>query len=125
VKDLGERAERLGKGETLKKRSETLAEKLTTVEEKLINPQIKANEDDLNYEPKLDHELTYLAGVVASADAAPTAASHQYYDDLKKRLAAVFSEFNGLLEGDVAEFTRAVEASGLPRIVPAPKIEKQ
>jgi photosystem II stability/assembly factor-like uncharacterized protein len=125
VKDLGERAERLGKGETLKKRSETLAEKLTAVEEKLINPQIKANEDDLNYEPKLDHELTYLAGVVASADAAPTAASYQYYDDLKKRLAAVFAEFNGLLEGDVAEFTRAVEASSLPRIVPAPKIEKQ
>src|SRR5262249_15273031 len=124
VKDLGERAERLGRGDPLKKRSEPLAEKLTVLEEKLINPQIKANEDDLNYEPKLDHELTFLAGVVASADAAPTAASLRYYDDLKKRLAAVLAEFKTLLDGDVAEFNRAVEASGLPRVVAAPKIEK-
>ena len=34
-------------------------------------PQIVADEDDLNYEPKLDHHWVYLAGIVGSADAKP------------------------------------------------------
>ena len=48
-------------------------QELTAIEEKLINPQIKANEDDLNFLPKIDHEFTNLAGEVGSADAKPTA----------------------------------------------------
>ena len=47
--------------------------KLTAVENELTNPEIVADEDDLNYEPKLDHDFAYLAGIVASADAKPTA----------------------------------------------------
>ena len=124
VKEIGDRAERLGKGDALKKQAAAVAAKLTTIEEELINPQIKADEDDLNYEPKLDHELTYLAGVVASADAAPTASSLLYYEGLKKRLAAAFAEFQGVLDKDIVDFDRAVAASGLPRVAPAPKIEK-
>ena len=108
----------------MKKRGDALVEKLTTVEEKLINPQIKANEDDLNYEPKLDHDLTNLAAVVASADAKPTVASVKYYADLKTRLAAVFEEFRTLEQRDLAEFNKAVDAAGLPRVAAAPKIEK-
>jgi len=124
VKEIGDRAQRLGKGDAWQKRAEALDAKLKAVEEKLINPEIKADEDDLNYEPKLDHELTYLAGVVASADAAPTASSRRYYEDLKSRLTAVFAEFDGLLAGDVAQFERTVAESQLPRVAPAPKIEK-
>src|ERR1700693_5779670 len=67
AKELGERAERLGKGDGLKKRAGALAEKLTAVELELTNPEIKADEDDLNYEPKLDHDWVNLAGIVASA----------------------------------------------------------
>ena len=124
ARDLGERAERLGKGDGLKKRAEALSEKLTVVEEKLINPNIKADEDDLNYEPKLDHDFTYLAGIVASADAKPTPGSVRYYDVLKGRLEAILAELSGVLEKDLADFNRAVEAAKLAPVVPAPKIEK-
>jgi hypothetical protein len=41
---------------------------------------------------RLDHDLTNLAAVVASADAKPTTASVKYYEDLKGRLSAVFAE---------------------------------
>jgi photosystem II stability/assembly factor-like uncharacterized protein len=124
MKELGERAERMGKGDALKKRAAATAGKLTAVEEKLINPNIKSDEDDLNYEPKLDHDFTNLAGIVASADAKPTAASLAYYDLLKKRLDAIVGEYRALVDRDVADFNRAVDDARLPRTAPAPKIER-
>jgi photosystem II stability/assembly factor-like uncharacterized protein len=124
MKELGERAERMGRGDALKKRAAATADKLTAVEEKLINPNIKSDEDDLNYEPKLDHDFTNLAGIVASADAKPTAASLAYYDLLKKRLDAIVGEYHALVDRDVAEFNRAVDDVRLPRTAPAPKIDR-
>ena len=108
----------------MKKRAAAAADKLTAVEEKLINPNIKADEDDLNYEPKLDHDFTNLAGIVASADAKPTAGSLAYYDLLKKRLDAIVGEYRVLVDREVADFNRAVDDARLPRAAPAPKIEK-
>ncbi|MEP6471963.1 MAG: glycosyl hydrolase, partial [Acidobacteriota bacterium] len=124
VKDLGERSERLGKGSALKKQAAAVAAKLTVVEEKLLNPNIKSDEDDLNYEPQLDHDFTNLAGLVASADAKPTASAVVYYDVLKKRLDAIVAEYRSLLDRDVADFNRAADAAGVPRIAPAPRMEK-
>ena len=124
MKDLGERAERMGKGDALKKRAAATADKFTAVEEKLINPNIKADEDDLNYEPKLDHDFTNLAGIVASADAKPTAGSLAYYDLLKNRLDVIVGEYRALVDRDVAEFNRAVDDARLPRTAAAPKIDR-
>ena len=123
-KDLGERAERLGQGDTLKKRAAALAEKLTGLELELTNPEIKADEDDLNFEPKLDHDWVNLAGLVASADRKPTASCVRYYDVLKARQNAVLARWKAALDGEVAEFSRAAEEAKLPRVAPAPRIEK-
>ncbi len=123
-KELGERAQRLGKGDALKKQRRALGEKLTAVELELTNPEIKADEDDLNYEPKLDHDFVNLAGIVASADRKPTAGSVKMYAELKARLDAIVKEYQALLEKDVADFNRAAEEAKLPRVAPAPKIEK-
>ncbi len=124
AKDLGERADRLGKGDHLRKRAAALAEKLTAVELDLTNPEIKADEDDLNYEPKLDHDWVNLAGIVASADRKPTAGSVRMYAELKAKLDRIVKEYQTLVEKDVAEFNRATEEARLPRVAPAPKIEK-
>ena len=124
AKDLGERADRLGKGDNLRKRAAALAEKLTAVELELTNPEIKADEDDLNYEPKLDHDWVNLAGIVASADRKPTAGSVRMYAELKAKLDGIVNEYQTLVEKDVAEFNRAAEEARLPRVAPAPKIEK-
>ncbi len=121
--EVGRRAERLGKGSDLKTKAKAIGEKLTAIEEKLTNPQIKANEDDLNYEPKLDHEFTNLAGIVSSADARPTPASMKYYAVLQDRLASVEAEYRTVLDRDVADYNKAVEAMKLPPVVPAPKVE--
>jgi hypothetical protein len=124
AKEIAERAERLGRGDALKKRAAALAEKLTAVELALTNPEIKADEDDLNYEPKLDHDFVNLAGIVASADRKPTAGSVKLYAELKARLDGIVKEYQALMEKDVADFNRAAEDAKLPRVAPAPKIDK-
>ena len=62
--------------------------------------------------------------IVASADRKPTSGSVKYYDVLKGRLEEVVAEYHTLLEHDVADFNRDVEGQKVPRIAPAPKIEK-
>jgi photosystem II stability/assembly factor-like uncharacterized protein len=122
VTDLGARAARLGKGDTLRKQAAAVDEKLTAVEDKLTNPEIVADEDSLNYEPRLDHDWTYLAAVVASADAKPTPSSVEYYGVLKARLDAALAELQAVLDQDVRKFNQAVEAAGIPPVTAAPKI---
>jgi hypothetical protein len=123
AKEIAERAERLGKGDALKKRALALAEKLTAVELALTNPEIKADEDDLNYEPKLDHDWVYLAGVVASADAKPTPASKEYYELLAKRLGEIRAELQAVLDNDLRGFNEAVAAAHVPAVAPASRSE--
>jgi photosystem II stability/assembly factor-like uncharacterized protein len=122
VKDLSERSARLGRGDALAKQAASLTEKLTAVEEKLTNPNIQADEDDLNYEPKLDHDWTYLAAIVASADAKPTPSSVQYYNLLKERLDATQGELAGVLENDLKSFNASVQEAKIPPVAPAPKM---
>jgi hypothetical protein len=124
VNDLVEHATRAGKAGDLRDRAKTLNDKLTAVENDLINPEIKADEDDLNYPPKLDHDFTALAGVVGSADARPTDASVAYYRVLADKLATIRERLAGVLAHDLADFNAAVRASGIEPVVPAPKIER-
>jgi len=123
LKAAGERSVRLGKGDAIARRAAALSAKLTEVEEKLVNPNIKADEDDLNFEPKLDHDWSNLAGIVASADAKPTKGSVEYYDLLKGRLAAIVGDYDRLIASDVAEFNRVLEEQKMPRVAPAPKLD--
>ena len=106
------------------KRAKALADSLTNVELELTNPNIKADEDDLNYEPKIDHDWVNLAGIVASADRRPTRGSVQYYDVLKARLDAILARWNALLAGEVAVFSAAADEAKVPRLAPAPRIER-
>jgi photosystem II stability/assembly factor-like uncharacterized protein len=124
AKDLGDRAERMGKGDGLKKRAAELGDKLTTVERELTNPDIQAPLDGLNYPPQLDNEWTYLAGIVGSADRRPTAAAAQRYQELKARLDAIQVRVRGLMEKDVAEFNREVMRLGIPPVAAAPRVAR-
>ena len=121
VEQIGGRAARLGKGDALAKQATGIAARLTAVEDQLTNPLIVADEDDLNYEPKLDHDWVYLAAVVASADAKPLASSVEYYKILAGRLDAARSEYRAILDGDVKAFNQAVLKANVPPVAPAPK----
>jgi photosystem II stability/assembly factor-like uncharacterized protein len=121
VEQVGARAARLGKSDALAREAAGIATRLTAVEDELTNPLIVADEDDLNYEPKLDHDWVYLAAVVASADAKPLASSVEYYGLLKARLDAVRARYKAILDGDVRAFNEAVVKANVPPVAPAPK----
>src|SRR5215471_15570662 len=99
---VSKHAEELGKGRDLKDRGKKLSDRLTEIEKKLVNPEIKANQDPLNFTPALDHQFAGLATVVSSADARPTDASFAYAK---------------LIEGQLAEFNESVRAAAIPPVV--------
>jgi hypothetical protein len=46
------------------------------------------------------------------------------YAELKAKLDGILKEYQALMEKDVADFNRAAEEARLPRVAPAPKIDK-
>ncbi len=123
IHTVADHAEKSGSGAELRKAADALTAKLSAIEGKLVNPFIKANEDDLNYTPQLDHELTNLAGLVASADAPPLPSSVQYYQEvLKPKLKSVVAEFDGVVSGDLAKFNAMVEDRKIPPVAVLTKV---
>lgn len=118
---LVERATKVGKGEPLAAPAKALAEKLTAVEEKLVNPKIKAEQDVLNFQPRLDHQFIGLASVVGGAPAAPTKSAYAYYDETEAKLKAVLAELDGVLGKDLTEFNRLVREKEIPPVIVPPE----
>ena len=120
VDGLVKRASAIGKGEGLKGAAESLTGKLQALEDELYNPNLKVNQDSLNYLPKLDFQFAGLAGVADSADAKPTSGILARYQDLKAQLADVMGRVTTTLDTDLTAFNKAVVAAGIPPVVLMP-----
>jgi len=120
VAGLMKRADAIGKGQSLKAKSDALTEKLSAIANELYNPNIKVNQDSLNYAPKLDFQFTGLAGVVDSAEAKPTAAELARYKDLKGQLAELSARLQAVLDTELGEFNKAVASAGVPPVILVP-----
>jgi hypothetical protein len=118
---IGDRAEKMGKGQVLKDKAKALNEKLTAVEKQLVNPDLKSSQDVLNFPPALDHQFVGIASVAASADAAPTDTSYTYFQQLEGKLAAIQQELSAVLDKDLAEFNKAVRDADIPPVAAARK----
>ncbi len=117
IQAVEKHAEEIGKGKDVKDKGKRLADRLTEIEKKLVNPEIKSNQDPLNFTPALDHQFAGLASVVSSADAKPTDASFTYAKLVEGQLAAIEAELKGVLEKDLAEYNDAVRAAAIPPVV--------
>jgi hypothetical protein len=117
IETITKHVEKLGKNKELTEKGKALSERLTAIEKKLVNPDIKSNQDVLNFPPALDHQFAGLATVVASADAKPTAASHVYYKEIKDTLDAILAERDAVFGKDLVEFNKAVRAEDVPPVV--------
>jgi hypothetical protein len=116
-RSIGERAEKLGKGPTLREKAKALGEKLTEIEKKLVNPEIKSGQDVLNFPPALDHQFAGLAGAVSSADAKPTDASQAFYRQIRAELDAILARLDAALVKDLGAFNEAVRQAQIPPVV--------
>ena len=120
VRDQAGRAAQLGKAGGFREAARELTTKLDGVAEKLWNPELQADEDSLVYTPKLDFQFAALAGVLATADARPTAAEERRFADLDAQLTALRGELRAIGERELAAFNRALEAAGVPPLMAAP-----
>jgi hypothetical protein len=118
---IGDRAEKLGKGKALKDQAKAMSEKLTSIEKKLVNPDVKSNQDVLNFPPALDHQFVGIASDVASADTAPADTAYTYFQELEGRLAGIEKELKAVLDKDLADFNKAVRDADIPPVAAARK----
>ena len=97
--------------------AEALKKKLTTVEEALYQTKNKSSQDPLNYPIRLNNKLAALAGVVGSADAAPTDQSYAVYDDLAAKIDQELATLKAAMDTDVPAFVKLVKDQDVPAIV--------
>ncbi|HEX9688151.1 MAG TPA: glycosyl hydrolase [Thermoanaerobaculia bacterium] len=121
IAGVGERAEKLGRGKELKERGKVLSDRLTEIEKKLVNPDLKSNQDVLNFPPALDHQFVGIAVAASSADFKPTDGSWAYYKEVAGELTAALAELDAVLSKDLAEFNTSVQKAEIPPVVVVPK----
>ncbi|MCM2257194.1 MAG: glycosyl hydrolase, partial [Vicinamibacteria bacterium] len=124
AKAMTAKAGRLGQT-ALAEPEKALSAKLTLLEEKIINPKIKANQDTLNFTPKLDFQFSGLAAYVGSADAKPPVASYARRKELLAQLDAVQKDFDALVAADLAAFNKVIADAAIPPVAILPKKEKK
>jgi hypothetical protein len=103
--------------EAMEARSESLKKKLAAIEEELIQVKVKDQLDVLDYPMQLSAKLMALAGVVASADAAPTRQARQVFEELSARLDGLLLQLREAIDTDVDALNKLIRESSLPAIV--------
>jgi photosystem II stability/assembly factor-like uncharacterized protein len=109
-------------GRTLVDSARAFRERLTRLEEELIQTRNEAPQDPLNFPPKLNNQLITLYGVVASADARPTAAARARWEELKAQVARHLGDLQQMWERDLAELNRQMRDLGIsPIFIASPR----
>ena len=99
-----------------------LNKNLTTIEEALYQTKNQRNQDPLNYPIRLNNKLAALGGVVASAEATPTAQSYAVYDELVVQIDAELAKLAQFMRTDVPAFNQLVRDQNIPAVVVKPPV---
>ena len=117
VKTVADHAKTAGSDDAIAKAAEALTKSVTSVEEALYQTKNQSSQDPLNFPIRLNNKLSALAGVVASADGAPTASSYAVYEDLAKRIDVELAKLKQILDTDLASFNQLVREKAVPAVV--------
>jgi len=93
-----------------------LKKELASVEESLYQTKNQSSQDPLNYPIRLNNKLAALAGVVQSADAAPTDQSYAVYDELVVQIDAQLAKLSQVMKTDVPAFNQLVRDQNIPAV---------
>lgn len=103
--------------------AKSLTQKITAVEEELYQTKNQSSQDPLNYPIRLNNKLAALAGVVGSADAAPTDQSYAVYEELAGKINAHLQMLRQVLSADLVSFNKLVRDQNIPAVLVKPKAE--
>ena len=109
------------KADELKKACDEIRKKLTAFEQR-IDPD-KDRQGFNDFEEVIAPQINELLGAVVSTYGAPVQGNRVKFDKIKKRVAQLVTDFNGLYEKDVAAFRKKVQDSGFSVFKTAEKVE--
>ena len=89
---------------TVRKMATPIIDSLTKIEEALYNPKIRANEDGLHFDIRLEEKLGGLNTAILSADSKPTASMHISFQSLKGRIDTQLQKIKTIIEKDIIAF---------------------
>jgi photosystem II stability/assembly factor-like uncharacterized protein len=98
----------------------SLDKKMTEVEEALIQTKAKSGQDVLNFPIRVNNHLAALAGVVASADTAPTNQSYEVFDVLSKTVDEELAKWHSIVAIDVKSFNDLIKQQDVPALLVKP-----
>ena len=116
VDDLLKRVRDSGEAKPVIEAGKNLSAKLTAIEEELYQTKNQSSQDPLNYPIRLNNKLAALAGVVASADAAPTDQSIVLYEELTAKIDAQLSRLDQIMRADLRSFNTLVREQNIPAV---------
>ena len=118
VEDWERRTREREAHETVSKAARSLKEKLVPIEDELIQSKAKTRQDTMNFPVKLNGKLAWLAGVVASAQAAPTRQEYELFEDLVRRIDTQLQGLQEIIDTDVTAFNALMRESDMPAVIP-------
>ena len=101
-------------------RADSLKARLGVIEREIYQTQNPSGEDPLNYPIRLNNRIGAIAGVVGSADAAPTAQSYQVFDLLSGLLQIQLDRLKAIVETDIPAFNKLVQDQNVPAVILKP-----
>lgn len=118
VEDWERRTRERKDHEAVSSAARSLKEKLSPIEDELTQSRAKTRQDTMNFPAKLNGKLAWLAGVVASAQAAPTRQQYELYADLAGRIDVQIQRLQEIIDTDVAAFNGLMRESEMPAVIP-------
>jgi photosystem II stability/assembly factor-like uncharacterized protein len=97
--------------------ADSLTTHLRAVEREIYQVQNRSGEDPLNFPIRINNKIAALAGVVGSADAAPTDQSRAVFDDLDAQLQRQLDRLHEILAAEVPAFDAVVKDQGVPALI--------
>jgi photosystem II stability/assembly factor-like uncharacterized protein len=98
----------------------TLKKNLAGVEESLYQTRNQSSQDPLNYPIRLNNKLAALAGVVSSAETAPTDQSYAVYDELVVQIDTQLAKLAQIMKTEVPAFNQLVRDQNIPAVTVRP-----
>jgi len=94
--------------------ADALDKKMTPVEEEILQVKSTSSQDPLNYPIMINDKLMALAGVVESADAAPTQQSYDVFAYLKGKLDPLVARWKETQSKDLAALNEQIRKENIP-----------
>ncbi|MBV9762121.1 MAG: hypothetical protein JO340_16275 [Acidobacteriaceae bacterium] len=104
------------KSKALRDKAKSVSDELTAIEEALYQTKNRASEDPLNFPVRLNNKLAALLSAIASADAPPTAAEQQVFEDVVTAVNAQISKLKQVMDTEIPTLNKLVRDQNIPAI---------